>query len=668
MLASAGHAQTLDLGPVPKPQQNTTDALAMRFIAASERAQSDRERAIISLASRLARTGDPVDELAARTIERHLEELTGAVRAAEAAAASGETPPVIRQRLRERLIRFDASAQTAASDADLRRSAERLLGDLAQLERAAHGDEDPMPPASLRTDRGSIDAVALRTRLAELPESLEPFAARLAELIDLYDGVRSVPALEQRGIEGLDAIGGVLDLALLPTERFIPRSAAQQLPSALESCLIDGSSVRDPLRAQAMLGVLARIGALVERCAPLEGDTARRVEPVLRAMLLTLRTPEDAEMLGLTLTPLERSLGLVARGAALPSAGAVSAQLQFAWRFLLPQEQSARIVAIEAISAIVGDPSSMASPDTVSALIAHAELVESLESLLGVDVLQQELDEAGVPGAFPALETLRKDLRMMGDREGYRAAGARVLPIVRTLARYRSMPGAEELAAEHEGEPEWTAALRALLDERLGALRVRLAMELIGGGSDAPTDPERFDAQRTLETLRRVVASAADVLVLTTGGMDRLDALPQFEAFGDGASLGVRGVMGLDELSEAMAEAIGALERDDAQRAAAILDGLEGRLVIAGVLAEMASRVDGLSEESAATRALECALVWRRVESFNAGAGPLVQLSLTGTYSESGLDRRALVRYAADQAERTIDGVGWLREAWQRRR
>ena len=384
-------------------------------------------------------------------------------------------------------------------------------------------------------------------------------------------------------------------------------------------------------------------------------------------MLDGLRSPGDADLLGLTLTPLERSFGLVARGAGLPSAGAVSAQLQFAWRFLLPQEQAARIAAIQAIRAIVDDPSNMASPDTVSALIAHAELVESLESLLEVDVLQQELDSAGVPGAFQALEALRRDLRMMGDREGYRAAGARVLPIVRALARYRAMPGADEIEARRENEPEWVPMLRTLLDERLGTLRVRLAMELIGG-EEIADDPERLNARQTLETLRRLVIAAADALELSDSGLDRLDALPEFEAFGDASSLGIRGVVGLDELNATIGQAVRAIELDDAHRAAALLDSVEDRLVIAGVLAELARRVDPMADESLSSRALEGALVWRRLSALDGGGRPVAELSLTGTYRAEGVQLSALRRYAADQAERTIDGVDWLREAWQRRR
>jgi hypothetical protein len=358
----------------------------------------------------------------------------------------------------------------------------------------------------------------------------------------------------------------------------------------------------------------------------------------------------------------------VARGAGLPSAGAVSAQLQFAWRFLLPQEQAARIAAIDAVARILADPSAMASPDTVSALVAHADLVESLESLLEVDVLQEELDGAGVAGAFGALESLRRELRQMGDRDGYREAGAKVLPIVRTLARYREMPGRDEVFVEREGEPEWVAGLRGLLDERLGALRVRLAMELIAratGEGATNDDAERIDAQQSLETLRRLVMAAADVLVLLDGGMERLGALPEFETFdGDESLIGVGGVVGLDELGATIEQAIGEFERDDALGARSLLDSVSERLVIAGVLAECARRVSGDTGASG----LEAALVWRRMAELGDGAAAAAELSLTGSYRTRGVEINAVRRYAADQAERMIDRIDWLREAWQLRR
>lgn len=667
LMVSAAGAQTLNLGPVPKPRRGTTDSLVVRFMAANDEARSERERAIVSVGARLARTGDPIDELAAQTVSRGLDELIELLREAERIAASAETEAVVRQRLRERFIRLDASVEAVRVEEDLRLGTERLLGDVVAVLHAA-GLVRGGSPLRLRGTGGVPDAGVLVERSARLGEGLEASGARLGELVALYEGVRGVPALEGVGVSGLRAVEGVLDFAELPADGFVARSARNRLGGALEACLFAEGELRAAGVSLEMLRVLARIGALVERCAGLEGDTARRVEPVVGAMLDRLQTPEDAEVLGVLLLPLERSLGLVERGAGLPSAGAVSAQLQFAWRFLLPQEQAARVAAIDAVARILTDPSAMASPDTVSALVAHADLVESLESLLEVDVLQRELDEAGVAGSFGALEALRRELRQMGDRDGYREAGARVLPIVRTLARYRAMPGRDEVFVEREGEPEWAAGLRVVLDERLGALRVRLAMELIAratGEGETNDDAERIDAQQSLETLRRLVMAAADVLVLVDGGMERLGALPEFETIDGVESLiGVRGVIGLDDLAATIGQAVGDFERGDALGARSLLDAIDERLVIAGVLAECARRV---SEEAGAS-GLEAALVWRRMGELGDGAAATAELSLAGSYRASGVEIGAVRRYAADQAERMIDRIDWLREAWQRRR
>jgi len=671
LLGSVASAQTLDLGPVPKPRRGTTDTLVVRFMAANDEARSERERAIVSVGSRLARTGDPVDELAAQTISRGLDELIGLLREAERMAASAETDAVVRQRLREALIRLDASAGAARDSEDVRRGAERLLGDVAAVLHAAGLAGGGSPPR-LQSGGRLPDAGELQERAGRLDEGLERSGVRLGELVAVYERVRGVPALEGVGVLGLRSAEGVLDFAEMSADGFIARSARTRLGSALEACLMDGSGPRSAGASLEMMRALARIGALVERCAGLEGDTARRVEPVLGSMMDRLRSPEDAELLRVLLVPLERSLGLVERGAGLPSAGAVSAQLQFAWRFLLPQEQAARVAAIDAIGRILADPSAMASPDTVSALVAHADLVESLESLLGVDVLQRELDGAGVAGAFGALEALRRELRQMGDRTGYREAGARVLPIVRTLARYREMPGRDEVLDEREGEPEWVAGLRGLLDERLGALRVRLAMELIGtatGEGETNDDAERIDAQQSLETLRRLVIAAADVLVLLDGGMERLGALPEFETFDGSESLiGLSGIVGLDELGVTIEQAIGEFERDDALGARSLLDSVAERLVIAGVLAECARQARVDEGDAAVGGGLEAALVWRRMADLGDGAAAAAELSLTGSYRARGVEISAVRRYAADQAERMIDRIDWLREAWQRRR
>ncbi|MFU8828388.1 MAG: hypothetical protein ACNA8P_03035, partial [Phycisphaerales bacterium] len=314
-------------------------------------------------------------------------------------------------------------------------------------------------------------------------------------------------------------------------------------------------------------------------------------------------------------------------------------------------------------------PAAIASPEVVSALVGHAELVESLEALLGVDLLQRELEQAGVPGAYPALEALRVQLRQMGNRTGYREAGGRVLPIVRTLARYRDMPGSDRLLIEREYEPEWAGELRIILTQQLGPLRVQLAMQLIGESTGETTTPntERLDARGTLETLRRTIITAADLLDLADG-LDRLDALPEFEVFEAEPALGLRRALALDDLDRTFTEVVDALARSDAHRARSLLDRDEDRLVSVGVLAELSRRTQAPETTSAAGRALEAALVWQRAEALGPGAHHLLELSLAGRYHPSGLSMNSLRDYISDQAERTIDTIDWLSEAWQHRR
>lgn len=675
LIAPVSSAQTLNLGPVPEPQQNTSDALVAHFMGELEASRSERERALVRLASRLARTGDPLDELASRTISRHLDALRGALREAEQITQDPAADRVRRQRLRELLARVDRAIESnpldSIEDAQLPAAAESLLGRVAELAREL--EQGPMStPPRFSEDAALPDAQTLRESIASLDEPFQDSGARLTELLDLFQGVRTVPSLEAVSARGVRAIAGVVEFAQLGTEEFIPRSALNRLPQTLEDCLFDETGPRSPTEALAMLGALARLGTLVERCAALQGDTARRLEPVLGDMITRLASPGDAEVLELMFPPLERSVGLIARGAELPSVRAVSPQLQYAWRFLLPQEQAARIASVESIARITEDPGLIASPEVVSALVGHAEVVESLEALLGVDILQDELESAGVPGASQALEALRADLRLMGDREGYRSAGARVLPLVRLLARYRSLPGVERVLAafEAESEPEWAAALRVLIEAELDRWRLRLAMERISASAGTPIElpEEQLDARQTLETLRRTVLAASDIIELADGGFERLGALPEFETFENGNTLGVRTAMDFDALSGAIGEATDALARGDAQRASVALDGVQDELVVAGVLAELSRRATGEADDRASVAAMECALVLRRLNALGDSAEHLAAVSLAGRYREAGLDRRALRAWMTDQAERTIDTLDWLSAEWQRRR
>ncbi|MFG0294146.1 MAG: hypothetical protein ACF8MJ_13475 [Phycisphaerales bacterium JB050] len=666
VLAGSSGAQTLDLGPVPRPPVNTDDALTVRFMAEAEASASEWERAIVSLAAVLARSGDPIEELAARTIGRHLNSYRRVIREAERIGHDSNADPVMRQRLREMLARFDGVDQTNALT-----TMEKKLAILAELAHEALGAELEQPARlGEREGEGADDPDGLRTRIASAQDRLGPSASRLLELVDLLESVRAVPALETEAERGLSAIAGVVEFWELPGDRFVVRAAFNRLPGALERCLFDDGAERRPTEAVLMLEALARVGSMVKRCQDLEGDTARRIEPVLGAMLDRLRDPFDAEMLDLVVLPVDRSVGLVVRGSELPAAGRVSPQLQYAWRFLLPQEQDARVAAIDAVAAIVGDAELIASPQVVSALVGHAEVLESLEALLDVDTLQDELDGAGTPGAAAALEALRADLRLMGDRKGYREAGARVLPIVRTLARYRELPGGEALAGSGDHAPEWVRQLKALVEARLGALRVRLAMELIAQhtGTVPTNDPEALNAQDTLETIRQTVLIASDLLVLQEGGMASLDALPEFEWFAGEGQIGLSGAIGLERVEQTMAEVVAALEDDNAQRAESLLRSIEAETTVVGVLAELARGTAHRVGGGAGRAAMESALVIRRARSHASAGAALVELSLTGRYREDGVDARALLRYAEDQAERVIDDLPWLREAWQRRR
>lgn len=672
-IASVSHAQTLNLGPVPAPDQNTADALTARFTAELEASRSDRERALVRLASRLARTGDPLDELASRTISRHLDALRGVLREAERIAQDPNAEPVRRQRLRELLAlvenAIEAHPVDSIDDSGLAGAAEAIFGAVGALAREV--EQSAMhSPSRLSAGEPLPDASRLAGAIESLGDPFDGSRERVAELLNLFESVRAVPSLEAVSARGLRAIAGVVKFAQLGDDRFMARSALNRLPRSLEMCLFDESGVRPPTEALVMLESLARLGSLVERCAALEGDTARRLEPVLGDMITGLASPSDAEVLDLIFPPLERSVGLIARGAELPAVRAVSPQLQYAWRFLLPQEQAARIASIESIGRISADPGMVASPEVVSALVGHAEVVESLEALLGVDVLQDELDSAGIPGAFDALEALRADLRLMGDRDGYRDAGSRVLPLVRLLARYRSLPGAERVLIASDTEPDWAGALRALITGRLDRWRLRLAMERISANAGTPIElpEEQLDAQQTLETLRRTVLASSDVLELAGGGFDRLDALPEFETFESGNTLGVRAAMDFDALSSAIGEATDALTRGDAQRASVVLDAVRDELVIAGVLAELSRRVTGSPDDRASVASMECALVLRRLNALGDSAEHVASLSLAGRYREAGLNRTALRAWMGDQAERTIDTLDWLSASWQRRR
>ena len=236
-------AQTLNLGPVPAPSQNTSDALAARFVAELEASTSDRERALVRLASRLARTNDPIDELAARTIARHLDTLRRALRDAERTTRDGAADPVRRQRLREALARVDLLiASTPGSSADDRLvedAAEDLLSAIGVVAREVEGATTAMP-ASLR-EAGTVtpDTDALRATIRSLGEPYDASGTRLLELLDLIENVRSVPSLEARASRGLNSIAGVVRFTQLDTERFIARSMLNRLPRTLERCLFE---------------------------------------------------------------------------------------------------------------------------------------------------------------------------------------------------------------------------------------------------------------------------------------------------------------------------------------------------------------------------------------------------------------------------------------------
>ena len=673
LIAPASPAQTLNLGPVPAPRQNTSDALTAHFMGELEASQSERERTLVRLGARLARTGGPLNELASRTISRHLDVLRGSLRDADRIAQDASEDPLRRQRLRELLARVDRAIRShpldSIDDAQLPASAEAVLGTMADLAREL--EQGPMStPPRLSGETALPDTRTLRESIGALREPFDESADRLLELLNLFESVRAVPSLESASERGLRALAGVVGFTQIEDDRFVPRSALQRLPQALEGCLFDETGPRSPTEALAMLEALARLGTLVERCASLEGDTARRIEPVLGGMLTGLTSPAEAQMLDLMFPPLERSVGLIARGAALPSVQAVSPQLQYAWRFLLPQEQAARIASIESIARITDDPGLIASPEVVSALVGHAEVVESLEALLGVDVLQDELDSAGVPGAFQALEALRADLRLMGDREGYRAAGGRVLPLVRLLARYRSLPGADRVLAGSGADPDWAERLRALITGELDRWRLRLAMERISANAGTPIEMtgEQLDARQTLETLRHTVLAASDIIELADGGFERLDALPEFETFHGGDTVGVRAGVEFEAVSSAIGAATDALARGDAQRASVVLGGVQDELIVVGVLAELSRRVTGGSDDRASVASMECALVLRRLSALGESADHIASLSLGGRYREAGLDRRAFRAWMTDQAERTIDTLDWLSASWQRRR
>lgn len=672
MLGTMGSAsgQTLNLGSPARPEQDTRAALVAVFAESVELAESDRQRALIRLGARLAWTQTPSNELAARTLVRHMDKLMDGIREAERLAMDPGTDPVLRQRLREHMIRFDRTVGDSdlgsLNGAALERHAEHTLSTLSALLATLIG-EDPGVLPSLRSLYDAVDVGSIRALAQNLPERYGSVASGVVGLVDLLDEVSAVPALEAPADRGLRATGRIVGLAQMSDEHFLPRVVGQRLPGAIERCLSQ-RTVPDTL---VMLDTLSGIAGLVGTVAALEGDTARRVEPVLLAMVDRLQSPDDAELLGAIMPPLERSLRLTARGAALPSPGGVSAQLQFSWRFLLPQEQEARVAAIAQLERIVANPAMVASPEVVSALVRHAELVESLEALLGVDVLQRELDGAGVPGAFQALEALRRDLRQMGDRRGYREAGQRVLPIVRTLARFRQMPGSERIHALEPDDPEWASGLRSILADRLEPMRVRLAMQLIAesGGESIPADPERLDARSALETLRRVTLVSSDYLELASGGLERLNQLPEFEVFEPETMIGHAALLRLHDIEMALSLAVESLERDDAQRASAMLDGFDDELVLLGVFAELARRVAPAAKGgTAADHALEVGMVWQRMTEQGPGSAHLLELSLAGRYAAGGLSVPGLRAYATDQAERAIDTIEWLSEAWQLRK
>lgn len=674
LLAGSASAQSLDLGPVERPAVNTGNALGVHFMAELEASASDRERALVRLAAALARTGEARDELVARTIDRHLDTLREVLREAEGILQDPGEEPVRRQRMRELLARIDRIAMEVdgVDAAERRRLTERLLGAVAQLAGEVTGTGVLLPARLERTRSDEAVAVEeLLSRIGGLDESIGPSADRLVSLTRLFSELRSVPSVEDAAAGHLSGVAGVVDFFELPAEGYIVRLASGRLPDALARCLFErDGAARSPADAGLMLGVLARIGVIVERCGALEGDTARRIEPVLGALLGRLEEPGDAELVNQVLLPIERSVGLIVRGAKLPAPSGVSPQLQYAWRFLLPEEQRARVAAIEAIGLIPTDPERVASPDVVSALVGHAEYVESLEALLGVDALQRELEASRLPGAAGALDMLRSDLRQMGDRRGYREAGARVLPIVRTMSRYRELPGADVVLAARADEPAWAAVLRDQLAGDLETLRVRLAMQMIveASGGAMEGDAERLDARESLETLRRGVLLGADLLTLDSRARDALDALPEFAWFAGDGAIGLSAVVGLDRAGAAIGEATAALASDDAQRASVVLAGVEAEATMIGVLAELARRLSEGSGSGASADAMEAALAMRRVEGLGHAGAALVELSLCGRYRAAGLDERALRRYALEQAERAIAELDWLRAVWQRRR
>ncbi|MFU8829942.1 MAG: hypothetical protein ACNA8P_10995, partial [Phycisphaerales bacterium] len=191
LTSGAASAQTLNLSAPPRPTQNTRDPLLAELTITLEAATSDRERSLIRLVARLAHSDDPRSELAARTIARHLDPLSRALREAERLAADPAADPLLRQRLRERFVQLDASPHD-----DPRLHAERFLEALGQVLTAADGSELARP-ARLASLDAQPDLDALREQIAALPERFAASAARLSELLDLLVEVEAVPALER---------------------------------------------------------------------------------------------------------------------------------------------------------------------------------------------------------------------------------------------------------------------------------------------------------------------------------------------------------------------------------------------------------------------------------------------------------------------------------------
>ncbi|XOV75957.1 MAG: hypothetical protein ACFHWZ_02955 [Phycisphaerales bacterium] len=246
----------------------------------------------------------------------------------------------------------------------------------------------------------------------------------------------------------------------------------------------------------------------------------------------------------------------------------------------------------------------------------------------------------------------------------------RVLPLVRLLARYRSLPGADRVLAGSGADLVWAEPLRALITGELDRWRLRLAMERISANAGTPIEMtgEKLDARQTLETLRRTVLAASDIIELADGGFERLDALPEFETFDGEDTLGVRAAVDFEAVSSAVGAATDALALGDAQRASVVLGGVQDELIVVGVLAELSRRVTGASTDRASVASMECALVLRRLTALGDSADHIASLSLAGRYREAGLDRRAFRAWMTDQAERTIDTLDWLSASWQRRR